>query len=183
MSKIGKLPIKLPSEVKVLIERKSVKVSGPKGELSLNLPREVELVEKDGKLLVTIKLKNKKANALHGTIRALLYNMVQGVTEGWSKELELVGTGYRSEVLGNELILTVGFSHPVKMEIPSELSIKSEKTSIIIEGIDKELVGQMAAKIRAIRPPEPYKGKGIKYKDEIVRRKPGKTAKGPGVAV
>ena len=183
MSKIGKLPIKLPEGVKVSIEKKSVKVVGPKGELELKLPREIELVQKNGEVLVEVRSKSKNSKALHGTVRAHLSNMIKGVTKGWSKELEMVGTGYRSEVSGNDLILTVGFSHPVKMEIPKELSIKTEKTSIIIEGIDKELVGQMAAKIRAIRPPEPYKGKGIKYKDEVVRRKPGKAAKGPGVMV
>jgi len=182
MSKIGKLSIKLPDEVKVSIEKKSVKVIGPKGELEVKLPREIALVEKDGEVLVEVKSKSKNSNALHGTIRALVANMVKGVTKGWSKELELIGTGYRSEVSGNELILTVGFSHPVKMEISEGLTIKSEKTTITIEGTDKELVGQMAAKVRAIRPPEPYKGKGIKYVDEVVRRKPGKAAKGPGAA-
>ena len=128
MSKIGKLPIKLEEGSSILIEKKKIKVTGPKGELELNLPREISLVEKDGEVLVEVKSKSKNSPALHGTIRALVANMVKGVTKGWSKELEMVGTGYRSEVSGNELILTVGFSHPVKMEIPKNLSIKSEKT-------------------------------------------------------
>ena len=182
MSKIGKLPVSLPKEVKVLIEKKTVKVVGPKGELELSLPREIELAQEKEEVMVKVKSKSKNSKALHGTVRAHLSNMVKGVTEGWSKELEMVGTGYRSEVSGNELVLTVGFSHPVKMKIPEGLTIKSEKTSIMVEGADKELVGEMAAKIRGIRPPEPYKGKGVKYKDEVVRRKPGKAAKGPGAA-
>ena len=117
---------------------------------------------------------------MHGTYRSLLANMVNGVTEGWSRRLELVGTGYRADTTGKILNLTVGFSHPVKVDAPEGISFKVEKSDILVEGIDKVVVGQTAAKIRGIRPPEPYKGKGIRYKEEIVRRKPGKAAKAGG---
>jgi large subunit ribosomal protein L6 len=120
--------------------------------------------------------------AIHGTLRAVLSNMIVGVKEGWSKVLELVGTGYRASLSGNKLVISVGYSHPVEFEAPKGIDFKVEKTLITIEGIDKELVGLVAAKIRSIRPPEPYKGKGIKYQDEVVRRKPGKAAKTEGAA-
>ncbi|KKQ51945.1 50S ribosomal protein L6 [Candidatus Woesebacteria bacterium RIFCSPHIGHO2_01_FULL_39_17] len=180
MSLIGKLPIKIPEGVGVNLDNKTLIVTGSKGELRKVIPERV-LVETDTKeIKVSVKGKSKQAKALHGTIRALINNMVKGVTDGWSKNLELVGTGYRAEVTDNTLILSIGYSHPVKIEAPREISFRVEKGDIFIDGIDKELVGQIAAKIRAIRAPEPYKGKGIKYKDEIIRRKAGKAAKTVG---
>ena len=181
MSLIGKLPIKIPEGVSVNLDNQTVVVTGPKGELRINLPRSVFIEIGDTKeIKVLVKDKNKQARALHGTNRALINNMVKGVTDGWSKNLELVGTGYRAEVSGNTLILSVGYSHPVKIEAPAGIGFRVEKTDVFIDGIDKEVVGQIAAKIRAIRPPEPYKGKGIKYKGEIIRRKAGKAAKAVG---
>jgi large subunit ribosomal protein L6 len=180
MSRIGKLPIILPEEVTMTLEGQIVKVAGPKGTLSRQLPQEIGMEIDDRQARVVVK-KGKKNKALHGTFRSLVSNMVKGVSEGWLKELELVGTGYRAEVIDNSLVLNVGYSHPVTIKAPEGIVFKAEKTQIIVSGIDKELVGQMAAKIRAVRPPEPYKGKGIKYKDEVVRRKPGKAAKGEGM--
>jgi len=177
MSKIGKLPITLPEGVSLEISGKIVKVKGAKGELELKIAREIEVDQKDKEIIVTAKNKSDKANALHGTSRALIANMVKGVSEGWSKVLELVGTGYRAETNGDSLTLQIGYSHPVKIEAPDGVKFKVEKLEITVEGIDKEVVGQTAASIRAVRPPEPYKGKGIKYKGEIVRRKAGKAAK------
>lgn len=181
MSRIGKLPIELPESVTVKVSDGKVTVTGPKGVLEQELPRQISLLIKDGQVLVEPKGKGKKTKALHGTIRSLLANMVKGVTEGWKKQLELVGTGYRGEVVGKDLVLAIGFSHPVKITAPEGISFKVEKSFITVEGIDKQLVGQVAAKIRAIRPPEPYKGKGIRYAGEEVRRKPGKAAKTQGV--
>lgn len=181
MSRIGKLPVKLPDKVDLKVDRSTVKVSGPNGSLELKLPREISADVKDGYIIVSITKKSKNAKALHGTIRAKLANMTYGVSEGWVKILEMVGTGYRAKVNGSTLVLTVGFSHPVKIEAPEGISFKTQKNDIEIVGIDKELVGQTAAIIRAVRPPEPYKGKGIRYKDEVVRTKPGKAAKVQGV--
>jgi len=182
MSKIGKQPIKLPEGITLEIERSVIHVKGPKGELEKKYPRELVIKEKDGEIVVSIKKETDKAKALHGTFRSLIANMVKGVSEGWKKELELVGTGYRAEVSGNKLILTVGYSHPVEIEAPKNIGFKVEKTDLTVEGIDKEVVGEISAQIRAVRPPEPYKGKGIKYKDEVIRRKPGKAARAAGAA-
>lgn len=181
MSRVGKQPVRIPSGVNLEVAGGVVKVVGPKGALEKELPRILGVEIKDDKASVFIKAKKQKASALHGTFRSLIDNMVKGVSEGWSKELELVGTGYRVEAVGSDLVLNVGYSHPVKIQAPGGISFKAQKTEIIIEGIDKELVGQVAAKIRAVRPPEPYKGKGIRYKDEIVRTKPGKAARTEGV--
>lgn len=180
MSRVGKIPVEIPEEVKVKIEGKAIKVSGPKGELERKIPRQVSVSVKDDKVVVEPKSKSKLARSLYGTIRAHVNNMVKGVTDGWTKELEMVGTGYRASTSGNKLVLTIGFSHPVEIEAPEGISFKVEKTDIAVEGVDKEKVGEIAAKIRDVRPPEPYKGKGIKYKDEVVSRKPGKAAKGEG---
>lgn len=158
------------------ISGRHVKVSGPKGTLEEKLPRGVEVEVKDGVMNVTVKGKSKIDSSNHGTVRALLNNDVIGVSKGWSRQLELVGTGFRAEVRGKLLVLTVGYSHTVDLEAPEGISFKVEKTIITVEGIDKELVGQTAANIRSVRPPEPYKGKGIKYVDEVIRRKAGKAA-------
>lgn len=170
----------MPEGVKIEIVAETVKVAGPKGELSLKVSNAVKLDEKDGFLTLSLKKNDSKYFAIYGTTRALLSNMVQGVSKGWVKELELVGAGYKVELSGKTLVLNVGYSHSVEIEAPEGIDFKVEKTSVMVEGIDKELVGQVAARIRAVRKPEPYKGKGIKYKDEIVRRKAGKTAKVAG---
>lgn len=180
MSRIGKQPIQLPKEVTIKKDNNTVTLSGPKGSLTKKLPRNLDLEVKDSLVTVIAKKNNKATNSLHGTYRSLLQNMVMGVGDGWKKTLEIVGTGYRVQQQGNKLTMNLGFSHPVDFEAPEGITFKVEKNFIEIEGIDKELVGLTAAKIRMIKPPEPYKGKGIRYKDEDVRRKPGKAAKAQG---
>lgn len=180
MSRIGNLPIDLPETVKFELNDRVVKITGPKGALERRLPRSIEVEKKDIKLFVYNRKDTKEARSLHGTTRALLANMVKGLTEGWTKQLEMVGTGYRGEVSGNTLTLNVGYSHPIKFVAPEGVTFKVEKTDITVSGIDKEIVGLTAARIRAVRPPEPYKGKGIKIKGEIIRRKAGKAAKTAG---
>lgn len=178
MSKIGKLPVKLPSGVTVEVNGQTVVVSGPKGKLEVNFKKElIDVKVIGGEVVVESKKDSKIGKSVWGTTRALIANHVKGVDEGWKKQLELVGTGYRSEVQGNTLVLTVGYSHPVKIEAPGGISFKVEKGIINVEGIDRQLVGQVAADIRATRPPEPYKGKGAKYVGEVIRRKAGKAAK------
>ena len=182
MSKIGKLPIKLPQGVTVEIKDGRAHVAGPKGNLEVRLNDEVEIKIEGDVLSVSLKSKKNPAVAIHGTMRAILANAVLGVTEGFSRQLELVGTGYRSEVNDKMLTLTIGYSHPVKIDAPEGVSFKVEKNVITIEGANKETVGQTAARIRAVRPPEPYQGKGIKYVGEVIRRKAGKAAKTVGGA-
>jgi large subunit ribosomal protein L6 len=176
MSKIGRLPVSIAAGATVVVEGRVVKVTGPKGTLSLKLPRGIEVEVKEGIVNVTAKTKSKTDMSNHGTIRAIINNNVRGVTTGWSKQLELVGTGFRAEVAGKTLSLTVGYSHPVKIEAPEGITFKVEKAIVTVEGPDREVVGQVSAEIRAVRPPEPYKGKGIKYTDEVIRRKAGKAA-------
>lgn len=177
MSKIGKQLIKLPEGVTAKITGDAVVISGPRGSLERKLPHGFAVEEKDGVLTVKPQNNTFALSPNFGTTRALLANMVSGVSTGWKKILELVGAGYRAEISGNTLSLSVGYSHPVKFEAPQGITIKVEKMLLTIEGADKEVVGQAAATIRGIRPPEPYKGKGLKYQDEIVRRKAGKAAK------
>lgn len=176
MSKIGRLPIQIPEGVKIEVSGQTVKVTGPKGTIERHLAHGVEIETKDGQVLVSVKGKSKMHRSLHGTTRALINNDVTGVTTGWSKQLELVGTGFRAEVNGNTLVLTVGYSHPVEVKAPEGITFKVEKMVVTVEGTDREVVGQVAANIRGVRPPEPYKGKGIKYVLEVIRRKPGKAA-------
>lgn len=176
MSKIGKQPIQIPVGVTVEISGYTVKITGPKGTMERHLAHGVKAEVKDNMILVSVSGSSKIMTSLHGTSRALLNNDVTGVTKGWTKQLELVGTGFRADVTGADLNLTVGFSHPVRVEAPKGISFKVEKMIITIEGIDRELVGQVAANVRAVKPPEPYKGKGIKYVDEVIRRKAGKAA-------
>jgi len=182
MSKIGKQPVNITGGAQVVVEGRTVKVKGPKGELERVLPHGIEVEVVGSEVIVSKKGGSEQATALHGTIRSLINNMVKGVTEGWQKQLELVGTGFRAEVIGADLNLIVGYSHPVKIVAPKGITFKVEKMIVTIDGADKEVVGQVAADVRGVRPPEPYKGKGIKYVDEVIRRKPGKAAAKAGAA-
>ncbi|HEY4685969.1 MAG TPA: 50S ribosomal protein L6 [Dehalococcoidia bacterium] len=178
MSRIGRQPITLPASVKVEIEGSRVSVSGPKGSLSREVVPEMTLHVEEGRLLVTRPSDDQRHRAMHGLTRALLANMVTGVADGFRKTLELVGVGYRAQIQGPTLVLALGFSHPVEVKPPPGISFSVEGPRIHVEGIDKELVGQVAADIRKLRPPEPYLGKGIRYQGEYVRRKAGKSGKG-----
>ncbi|MDP3917645.1 MAG: 50S ribosomal protein L6 [Candidatus Woesebacteria bacterium] len=177
MSKIGQQPIEIPSGVTVEINGSLISISGPKGKLQVNLSKDLDIKIENNNLTIALKKDNKVTRSLWGTTRMLIANNVKGVTEGWKKQLELVGTGYRSEVAGNTLVLTVGYSHPINIEAPEGITFKVEKSVINVEGIDKQVVGQVSADIRSCRPPEPYKGKGVKYVGEYIRRKAGKAAK------
>ena len=179
MSRIGRMPIAVPAGVTVEIaENNKVTVKGPKGELSRVLPAQMEIKQEEGQILVTRPNDLKKMKSLHGLTRTLVNNMVVGVTEGYTKTLEVNGVGYRAQKQGKKLVLSIGYSHPVEMEDPEGLEVIVEgQNKIIVKGIDKEKVGQYAAEIRDKRRPEPYKGKGIKYADEVIRRKVGKTGK------
>ena len=178
MSRIGKMPIAVPAGVTVdIAENNKVTVKGPKGELSRQLAPEME-IKMDGDVITVSRPNDLKRNrALHGLTRTLLNNMIIGVTEGYTKTLEVNGVGYRAAKQGKKLVLNLGYSHPVEMEDPEGLETKVEENKIIVSGIDKEKVGQYAAEIRSTRAPEPYKGKGIKYDYEVIRRKVGKTGK------
>ncbi|MEK9170962.1 MAG: 50S ribosomal protein L6 [Patescibacteria group bacterium] len=178
MSKIGKKPIEIPEGVTIVVEEQAVKVKGHKGELSLNLPKEVELKLNGRQLLVLPVSKSKKTPALWGTIRAVVANMVAGVEKGFEKKLEIEGVGFKAQLQGNDLVLNLGFSHPIIFKPPENIKISVEKNIITVRGISLELVGQIAANIRALKKPEPYKGKGIRYAGEIVRRKAGKKVAG-----
>ena len=179
MSRIGKVPVAVPGGVDVTIDGASVTVKGPKGTLSRSLPGEITVRKVDGVLLVERPNDERQNRALHGLSRTLVNNMVTGVTEGFAKELEIIGVGYRAEALSpTQLRLNLGFSHPVVVDAPEGISFEvPQQTRIIVRGIDKELVGQVAANIRSIRKPEPYKGKGVRYLGERVLRKAGKTGK------
>jgi large subunit ribosomal protein L6 len=178
MSRIGKKPIEIPAGVTITIDNSTVTVKGPKGELTRSFNPDIEIKVEENIINVSRPSDAKEHRALHGTTRALLSNMVEGVSKGFEKSLELIGVGYRAQKQGNKLILNVGYSHPV--EITPEEGIEVEvpaNTKLIIKGINKERVGALAANIRDVRPPEPYKGKGIRYEGEFVRRKEGKTGK------
>jgi large subunit ribosomal protein L6 len=179
MSRIGNKPIKIPEGVEVKLTDGEVLVKGTKGELAQVYPkRSIGVEVKDSKLLVLAKDKSRQTRANHGLIRSLIANMVTGVTEGYEKKLNLVGTGYRVKKEGSKLVLSLGFSHPVEVDAPEGIEFEVEDNDkIVVSGADKQKVGQIAANIRAKREPEPYKGKGIKYEEEVVRRKPGKAAK------
>lgn len=179
MSRIGRMPIAIPAGVTVeLAENNQVTVKGPKGTLSRVLPSEMEIKVEGSEVTVTRPNDLKKMKSLHGLTRTLIHNMVVGVTDGFTKELEVNGVGYRASKAGKKLTLNLGYSHPVEMEDPAGIESVVEGTNkITVKGIDKELVGQYAAEIRFKRPPEPYKGKGIKYADEVILRKVGKTGK------
>ena len=179
MSRIGRMPIAVPAGVTVdIAENNKVTVKGPKGTLERVLPAEMDIKLEDGHIVVSRPNDLKKMKSLHGLTRSLLNNMVHGVTEGYEKVLEVNGVGYRAQKQGKKLVLSLGYSHPVEMEDPEGLeSVVDGQNKITIKGIDKEKVGQYAAEIRDKRRPEPYKGKGIKYADEVIRRKVGKTGK------
>ena len=179
MSRIGRMPIAIPAGVTVEIaENNKVTVKGPKGTLERVLPAEMDIKIEDGHVVVTRPNDLKKMKSLHGLTRTLINNMVVGVTDGYKKDLEINGVGYRAQKQGNKLILSLGYSHPVEMVDPEGVTTTLDgQTKITVSGIDKEKVGQYAAEIRDKRRPEPYKGKGIKYADEVIRRKVGKTGK------
>lgn len=182
MSRIGKQPISLPEDVDVKIDNHFLIIKGPKGELKRETRPEIKIeINKENKEITLSPLrKTKKTKAFWGLERSLLFNMVEGVKKGFEKKLELIGIGFKAALSGNKLVLNLGFSHPIEYEIPQGIEIKVEKNIITVSGIDKQLVGQVSAKIRSFKKPEPYKGKGIKYLDEIVKRKPGKKATGEG---
>ncbi|MEX2158935.1 MAG: 50S ribosomal protein L6 [Dehalococcoidia bacterium] len=178
MSRIGRLPVEIPSNVQVQIEGNLVRIKGPNGQLEREVHPEIGMQLDGGKLTVTRTSDLAYYRALHGLTRALLANMVTGVSTGYSKTLELIGVGYRAQQMGQAIQVAVGFSHPVDFKPPAGITFEVEGTSKIhVRGVDKELVGQTAAEIRGIRPPEPYKGKGIRYEGEHVRRKAGKAGK------
>lgn len=178
MSRIGKLPISVPGSVNVTIDGQSVTVKGPKGELSLTVAEPIQVALEDGQVLVTRPDDERESRALHGLTRTLLSNNVTGVTEGFAKQLEVVGTGYRVQQKGQGLELSLGFSHPVNFEAPEGITLEVEgNNKITVRGIDKQVVGEAAANIRKLRRPEPYKGKGVRYAGEVVRRKAGKAGK------
>ena len=178
MSRIGRMPIAIPAGVTVdIAENNKVTVKGPKGTLERVLPAEMTIAKDGDSVVVSRPNDLKKMKSLHGLTRTLIHNMVIGVTEGYTKELEVNGVGYRAQKKGKTLVLSLGYSHPVEMEDPEGLEAKVDGNKIIVCGIDKEKVGQYAAEIRAKRAPEPYKGKGIKYVSETIRRKVGKTGK------
>lgn len=178
MSRIGKLPIAIPSDVKISLDGNVMTVAGPKGTLSQQLHERMTIAVETDLIKVNRPSDSKQDSALHGLTRALVNNMVVGVTEGFKKDLEINGVGYRAEISGNVLTLALGYSHPVVYELPEGISVEIEKqTKLSVKGIDKQLVGSAAAKIRSYRKPEPYKGKGIKYADERIMRKAGKTGK------
>lgn len=176
MSRIGKKPIVLPEKTEVNVTEDSVTVKGPLGELSMPYKPVVDIKVEEGSVIITPKNDDIETRALWGTYGSLLQNMVQGVNEEYVKKLKVEGVGYRAEMKGDSLVLNVGFSHPVEMKVPEGLKCTVEKDTIVISGIDKESVGQFTAKIRSQKKPEPYKGKGIRYEDEVVRRKEGKKA-------
>ncbi|MDD4907570.1 MAG: 50S ribosomal protein L6 [Candidatus Omnitrophica bacterium] len=177
MSRIGKKPVAIPNDVKVEVAQRQISVQGPKGKLLMTIPGRIIVEVKDGQAIVTRPTDIKVDKAMHGLVRMLIVNMITGVTQGYSKELEVVGVGFRAAAQGKALTMQLGFSHPVVFTVPEGIQIETPKqTQIVIRGIDKELVGVTAAKLRAIYPPEPYKGKGIRFAGEIVRKKVGKAA-------
>ena len=176
MSRIGKKPIMIPEKVEVKIEKQKVSVKGPKGELQMEVRPEIKIEQKNGQIFVSPQQETKKTNAFWGLQRTLIFNMIEGVTKGYEKKLELRGVGYRADLKGEDLVLKVGFSHLVPIKKIEGVKFSVEKNIITVSGIDKEVVGRIAAKIRKVRLPEPYKGKGIRYLGEEVKRKTEKKA-------
>lgn len=183
MSKIGKKLISVPEGVQIVLQPPEITVKGPKGELKLAIHPKVLVKAQDKELLVSVKdPADRRQRALWGTFRSLLQNMITGVTEGFERRLEIVGVGYKAALVGNKMVLNLGYSHPVELAVPAGLEAKIEKNTIIITGPNRQMVGEFAALIRSRRKPEPYKGKGIRYTDEVVRRKAGKVVKAVGGA-
>jgi len=183
MSRIGKQPIEVPSGVTIEISKDEIKVKGPKGELQRSIHPSITVEQKDNIVTVTRASDSKEDRSLHGLFRSLISNMVEGVSKGYEKKLEVIGVGYRFQAKGTKITLSLGFSHPVEFEAKSGITLEADpenKQILVVKGIDKELVGETAAKIRSYRPPEPYKGKGVRYVDEYVARKSGKAAGGSG---
>ncbi|MEO0375439.1 MAG: 50S ribosomal protein L6 [Cyanobacteria bacterium P01_A01_bin.17] len=178
MSRIGKRPVEIPDKVTVTLDGQSVAVKGPKGELSRTLPPEVLLEQQDKAIVVSRRDESRNARQRHGLCRTLVANMVEGVSKGFERKLQIIGVGYRAQVQGKNLVLNVGYSNPVTIEPPEGIQVAVDgNTNVTVSGINKEVVGNTAARIRAVRPPEPYKGKGIRYEGEYVRRKVGKAGK------
>ncbi len=175
MSRIGQNPIQIPDDVNIVIDGNLVKVTGKKGILEFNKHNTMEVLEVDGNLVVKRDSDGREQKSLHGTTRQMINNMVIGVSKGFSKELEIIGVGYQAQLQGQRLQLQLGYSHEIIFDIPDGITITANRTEVKVDGIDKQLVGAVAAKIRSFRPPEPYKGKGIRYKNEYVRSKQGKT--------
>lgn len=183
MSRIGRLPISLPEGVKVTVEDRAIRVEGPKGKLQAELPQGIEARMEGNALKILRGSDERRVKALHGMARNLVANMVHGVSRGFSRVLEINGVGYRAEVKGTELHLALGFSHPVVLSFPPGVTATVERQTIVtLNGADKQILGEIAAKIRGLKPPEPYKGKGIKYQEEVVRRKAGKAVGAAGAA-
>lgn len=178
MSRIGQLPVRLPAGVEVTIAGRTVNVKGPKGELSRTVHPSVEVAREDSSVVVRRKDDSQSSRALHGLTRTLVANMVVGVTQGYAKDLEISGTGYRAQLQGKKLQLSLGYSHPIEVDPPAGISFATETPQKVrVSGIDKEVVGEVAAKIRRLRVPDPYKAKGVKYAGEVIRRKAGKAGK------
>ena len=179
MSRIGRLPVEVPSGVDIKITGSHIKIKGSKGEMEFTFSPEITLSHNEGEIVVTRPSDAREMRSLHGTTRSLIQNMITGVTNGYQKELQLVGVGYRANMQGKNLVLNVGYSHSVEIEPPPgiDFEVGDRAQQVFISGIDKQKVGQVAADIRKVRPPEPYKGKGIRYKDEYIRRKAGKAGK------
>jgi len=175
MSRIGKNPVIIPDGVKVNLLGQLVKVTGPKGSLEFNVHKDMKLSENDGSIIVERPSDEREHRALHGTTRQMINNMVVGVSEGYSKELVIIGIGYQAQVKGNRLQLQLGYSHDIYFDMPEGITVTANRTEVKVDGTDKQLVGAVAAKIRSFRKPEPYKGKGVRYKGEYVRSKQGKT--------
>lgn len=176
MSRIGKKPVEIPKGVTVALKEELIAVKGPKGELTVAQNQHIQVAQDGNKLVFTPRSTTKPARAAHGLMRALCANMMHGVSQGFERQLEINGVGYRAEVKGDTLVMQLGFSHPIEFKLPKGISAKVDKNMITLQGIDKQLLGAAAAKVRSYRPPEPYKGKGVKYKEEVILRKQGKAA-------
>ncbi|OGK09886.1 50S ribosomal protein L6 [Candidatus Roizmanbacteria bacterium RIFCSPHIGHO2_01_FULL_35_10] len=184
MSKIGNIPIQVPSSVQVKIDKDAIEVSGKEGKLNFNLPRVLEIKQENDKLIIKAKNDNKKTKSVHGLYRQLLYNAVTGVETPWRKKMEVVGTGFNVKLQGEDIVFKIGYSHPVVFKKSTNIKFQVEgNTKVSVLGIDKQLVGQVAFQIRKLRQPDVYKGKGIRYAGEVIKLKPGKKVKAAGTAV